>query len=260
MEENCYEIFNLLKREANDKISLFNKHLINEIIYYLDKYFLEYRSFLGFEENDTFGIEIECESEKSAKCAVNEIKPLINLDGFKVRPDYSIVHGCEVTSAVLTDTIVSWRNILYVCSLLKSRGYYIGQRTAGHVHVGAHILGEKVSSWFNFIKLWAAYEKVIYRFCYGEYLRERSVIMSFAPPIAGVFFGNYKELKDNKFLTSLDIVKSVSHGVKSQSINFLNVYSLNEYGYGNTIEFRCPNGSLNPIIWQNNINLFEICF
>ena len=25
---------------------------------------------------------------------------------------------------------------------------------------------------------------------------------------------------------------------------------------GNTIEFRCPNGTLNEVIWQNNLNFF----
>lgn len=29
---------------------------------------------------------------------------------------------------------------------------------------------------------------------------------------------------------------------------------------GNTIEVRCPNGTVNPVIWQNNINFFAKLF
>ena len=44
---------------------------------------------------------------------------------------------------------------------------------------------------------------------------------------------------------------------KAQSVNlkaFANNYKT--YQKDNTIEFRFPNGTLNPIIWQNNINVF----
>jgi len=40
--------------------------------------------------------------------------------------------------------------------------------------------------------------------------------------------------------------------------NFQNVFPYQAHSFtpNNTIEFRCPNGTLNPIIWQNNVNLF----
>ncbi len=34
------------------------------------------------------------------------------------------------------------------------------------------------------------------------------------------------------------------------------MFAPGEFWKRNTIEFRCPNGTLNPIIWQNNVNLF----
>lgn len=46
------------------------------------------------------------------------------------------------------------------------------------------------------------------------------------------------------------------HIKKSQAVNFNNIEKFNNYSLDNTIEFRCPNGSLDPVIWQNNVNLF----
>ena len=37
---------------------------------------------------------------------------------------------------------------------------------------------------------------------------------------------------------------------KCKSVNFRPITTLG------TIEFRCPNGTLNEVIWQNNLNLF----
>ena len=49
-----------------------------------------------------------------------------------------------------------------------------------------------------------------------------------------------------------DIVKKLSSITRNQAVNFKNIGSYEK----DTIEFRCPNGTLNPVIWQNNINLF----
>ena len=38
-----------------------------------------------------------------------------------------------------------------------------------------------------------------------------------------------------------------------QNVEFENS---NFFSSGNTIEFRCPNGTLNSVIWQNNVNFF----
>ena len=39
------------------------------------------------------------------------------------------------------------------------------------------------------------------------------------------------------------------------AINFQNVGNPSKFSTNNTIEFRCPNGTLEPVIWQNNVNL-----
>ncbi len=40
-----------------------------------------------------------------------------------------------------------------------------------------------------------------------------------------------------------------------QGVNFQEVYDLRTIKEGNTIEFRTPNGTFSPVIWQNNVNL-----
>ena len=42
-----------------------------------------------------------------------------------------------------------------------------------------------------------------------------------------------------------------------QAINFCNISRKNPGAFKpyNTIEFRCPNGTFDPVIWQNNVNL-----
>ena len=41
-----------------------------------------------------------------------------------------------------------------------------------------------------------------------------------------------------------------------QAINLNNATSRFSIRHNNTIEFRTPNGTLEPVIWQNNLNLF----
>ena len=51
-----------------------------------------------------------------------------------------------------------------------------------------------------------------------------------------------------------EILKLISG--RKRAINFQNITDLTTFESYNTIEFRCPNASLNPVIWQNNLNLF----
>lgn len=123
----------------------------------------------------------------------------------------------------------------------------------GHIHVGTQVLGDKRESWLNFIKFWSVYENVIYRFSYGEYLSARSSI-NYAAPMMKDLFQKYLLFKERG--NSTQVIKSKISYNRYKAINFDHVSHFTEYCNGNTIEFRCPNGSLNPIIWQNNVNLF----
>lgn len=80
--------------------------------------------------------------------------------------------------------------------------------------------------------------------------------MKFAKPISENFWIDSYDLKSKK--ESLDLYILKNNCEKYQAVNFCNVKK-DMYDYfhiENTIEFRCPNGTLNPIIWQNNVNFF----
>ena len=94
------------------------------------------------------------------------------------------------------------------------------------------------------------YEPIIYRFSYGEYQTGRSAIVKYARSMRPFFepilkgdknFNNIKELA-NYFEIRV---------TRYYGINFSNIRNDKK-----TIEFRCPNSSLNHIIWQNNANFF----
>lgn len=81
-------------------------------------------------------------------------------------------------------------------------------------------------------------------------------MFEYAEPVTKVFWEDYEELK-NKDVSLDEIIKKISHRCH-QAVSFFHVSTenYNKLCNGNTIEFRCPNGSLNPAIWQNNVNFF----
>lgn len=54
----------------------------------------------------------------------------------------------------------------------------------------------------------------------------------------------------------LEFYKYIQKIERYKSLNFTNVCSFGKKEEENTIEFRCPNGTLNEVIWQNNLNFF----
>ena len=138
----------------------------------------EMRKELGFLENVTFGIEIEAEHSKKSKIT-NEIDD--SYCDWNVKGDGSLTNGIEVNSPILEDSIESWRDVEGICNIISNNAK-VDKNTGGHIHIGAHILGDKPECWLNFLRLWSTYENVIYRFSYGEFLVARPAIKRYAKP------------------------------------------------------------------------------
>ena len=124
----------------------------------------------------------------------------------------------------------------------------------GHIHVGAHILKGDYNYWRKFIKLYATYEHVLFRFLYGDKITARKNLIKYARPISNKVFMNIKlinEAKDMNEIRSAILAKD-----RYQSINFNNINFLKSSlkAYRNTVEFRSPNSSVDEVIIQNNIN------
>lgn len=243
-----YRIFEILKPDGNDKLSKMPGLELQEILFYINKYYLELKSSIDLNSNDTFGFEIEVE-KLIKKRIENSLKSYIDTKNWKLKIDPTLDYGNEITTPILYDKKEIWQDIKNVCNLLR-KDSIIWLNSAGHIHVGTQVLGGKPNSWLNFIHLWSIYENVIYRFLYGEYLTARYSISTYAKPLALKFYNIYQRLNNSDYNIS-DIIGSVDNP-KGYAINFKNVKDFDKILDKNTIECRVPNSSLNSIIWQNN--------
>ncbi len=253
--ENNKKIFDYFKECNNDNLSSLNGTDFKDFLSLLNLYYLELRDYLNLECEDTFGLEIEFEDSNNDNI-FNDIK-----SNWFLKDDGSLYNGGEVTSSTLFDAKRNWDDLRYMCDLIAQNSKP-GLLAAGHIHIGVQALGNDYDSWLTFIKLWSTYENVLFRYSYNAYLTERSKQDFYAAPIA-------KKLWDASFL--MDKSKCIGEDdhfkyyrffdnlpqLRNQAVNFLNVFDVFRKLYKNTIEFRCPNATLNPIIWQNNVNVFS---
>jgi len=152
--------------------------------------------------------------------------------------------GLEINSPILNDNDKTWKELKKVCSIVKENAK-IGEHSGGHIHVGAQILENDYKSLLNFAKLWSVYENILFRFFYGEFLTPRPSLPKYASPNAQRLYHYYCE---NKNYNDGDILLDYLPNDKFYSINFEHVKSLEKYINKNTFEFRCPNGTLEPVI------------
>ena len=250
--DNDESIFQFIKPDSNDALSNLSGLELLQLITLIDKYYIHLRSSLQLEKSTTFGVEIEFENADTD--TINEKLLEVFPDrSWRSKYDGSLRCGGEIASPVLRDNELCWNNLYTVCSIVEPHAS-IEERSGGHIHIGAHILGLDKQSWLNFLKIWAVYENVIFRFTYGEFLTARPSIYDFAPSTAKLFWKTYQKTKMN-FASLEAVFRNVSE-TRYQAVNFNNIMtnSTNAYSERNTVEFRCPNGTLIPAVWQNNVN------
>ena len=247
-------IFKFLNPNGNDKLTKMHKLDLQNLIILIDDYYIQLREQLGFEQYVTFGLELEFEDAMRERI-VSKLNIAFPNGDWIIKDEPSLRDGYEINSPILRDTNKNWENLNKVCNIVE-RFATIGERSGGHIHAGTQTLGKKTNSWLNFIKLWSVYENVIFRFAYGSYLTARSNIKSYAAPCAKEFWNDYMLLK-NSNVSLVDIITRIQHK-RHQAVNFSKVYipSCHKFEPNNTIEFRCPNGTSDAAIWQNNTNLF----
>lgn len=242
---------NFLELSNSDRLS---------IISLIKQYSIGLRDRLNFDEDITFGLEIEFENAKR-KVIEGELAELFSDGKYSVVDDRSLLNGGEINSPILVNNENTWRELSKVCEIV-SKNAYVLDNVGGHIHIGMHVLGNNPKYWANFAKLWAAYENVIFRFLYGEYISPRSGIVEQAFPIARDFIGDFDKIIARKediiscyMLKLLDKAKVRKRCVNLTNISDTDAYNYDIVGNKNTIEFRSPNGTFDPVIWQNNVNL-----
>ena len=266
-------IYGYLDPKNNNHLSTLDGEELQKLIILLDELTIKLRNNLGFDKNNTFGIEIEVEKASINKI-IDELKlyykeldknRLFSKDTVEwtLKYDGSLDRGLEIVSNPLTDEEIKWKQIKEICELINP-WCVIGKNSSIHVHLGAQILGDDVQAWLNFCALWSTYENVIYRFLYGDFLTGRPSITEYAEPISENLWKDYEEMITNKELNLKELIRKISYD-KYKAVNFLHVDYLNcsEFKNKNTIESRGSNTSLEAAIIQNYINLliklFEYC-
>lgn len=224
---------------------------------YLSQMLLEYRDKLNFNRSTTFGMEIEFENAK-----YNDIKSKIeSIDDWEIKGDISVMktigitkYGGEIVSPICDDSKETWDELKEICNILKKNDATCTNRTGGHVHVGIQEFKNNYESYKNFLILYAVYEPIIYRFLAGESTKIRSNASRYARPFA------YRILVEKNNVINFDSIYDVRYFIyrnnerKGYGINIANINLTNMHQDKNTIEFRSPNGTIEEVIWQNNVN------
>lgn len=224
-----------------------------QYLHELKDYVISYRDNLNIRKKQTFGIEIEFMAKREDRIDENQVKSydFKFYDVYEEVGELSNFYQGEMVSLVFHDDCKSWKKIKKMCEYLQQNKAFINDLCGGHIHIGSQALLKNVDL-NRFIKLWGIFEDIIYYFSYGEQFTNREVIDKYAAPMA---FKIDQFLLENHKLTIKNIHQYFGE-YKENAVEFTRMYQLKKEKKDNTIEFRCPNGTLNPIIWQNNINFF----
>lgn len=244
------DVFKNLDVNKNNKLSTFNNDNIEILLKNILSYKLEYRDIINLEKTSSFGLEIEF---KNLNRNINLNYKLVDFNKWNLEKEF-FLYGYELISPILFDSEKNWTNLEIICKLIKKYGE-INSDCGAHIHIGTQVIGNKEESWLNFIILWSIFEPVILKFTDGEYSFHRPDMDEYATIVREKFLYLYEIYEKNDGFSIDKFIRDAFCNHKTTAINFNNVAKDKCYKKGNTIEFRTPNGTLNPIIWQNNVNL-----
>lgn len=210
------------------------------LIAQLDNNPLMYRELLTIPQDINFGLEIELEKVKS-DLVYQLVKKNLG-DRWYVKDDKSLIEGysAEIVSPVLQNQIHTWKLLKKLGELLKhlSPSY---NNCSFQINFDGSLL-PSVEDRVRFIKLFAVYEDIIYRFSKGDDEFYRDSLDTYASPII-LALKDTLRYEDNE--TIIDrFSNNKRYGIMFKTNNI------------DLIEFRTPNGTNNPILWQNYITTF----
>ena len=195
----------------------------------------------------TIGIEIESEGEYSSEI------PKIILNGqWKSKTDNSLENGVEIVSTILDGSEQDSKEIYQICEFLNGIRQSTSDRCGAHIHIGADFLTNK-QAYINLLEIFGNCEEIIYAISNESGSTIREGISQYCLPIAvklekGLENGILDSEEEMRgFIEQLQILQEDRYS----GINFMNIGTSK-----NTIEFRTPNGTINPDVWIENINLF----
>ena len=207
-----------------------------------------YRDSLELSPLTKFGLEIEMDHLSLNK--INDIKDKYdNKKGYIVYEDTSLKNGgIELATRVMGNLPKNWLELKELSDYLKKKRPDF-ENSSLQVNLNCHM---DYNELVFFLKLYAYYEDIIYRYSKGNDRVLRYSVDIYAHSIREALKRTINFGKDE-----IDIVEaflnSKSFGVALKD----NDGKENLISGINLIEFRTPNGTLNPILWQNYVMLFQ---
>ena len=200
---------------------------------------MEFRSKLTLPHRVNFGLELELDKVDSS-----EVRNLVsrNIGGdFSVKNDKSLTTGmnAEINTPVLRNSKATWELLKKMGELLKKINASY-DRCSFQVNFDGSLL-PSVEDRVRFLKLYAMYEDIVYRFSKGEDPNYRDSIEEYASPIILTLKG---VLSINN-----DAVVDMFSNQKRYGICFKTKNC-------DLIEFRTPNMTDNVCLWQNYVTFF----
>ena len=200
----------------------------------------------------TIGVEIESEGLASREEIEKIIGNLLKERTWELSSDITLINGTEAISPILRKDTAS-HEIYTVCNALYSLGQETSERCGGHIHIGADYLTD-LQDWKNLRNIWNNTEKILYIISNRKGEIPRAGVLGYAQPISGKDESKQKtiNLENESDLENFIAETKIIQGTRYSGINYVNVGEEEK----NTIEFRLPNGTLDPTTWIENINLF----
>lgn len=199
-----------------------------------------FRPQLTIPKNINFGLEIELE-DIDFDIVESKVKKQFG-ESFKVKTDKSLRrdHNAEIVTSVLRNTKETWIMLKKLTKLIQVLQPHF-DNCSFQINYDASLL-PTIEDKVRFLKLFAVYEDIIYRFSKGEDEHYRDSIDEYASPIILQLKG-YMNIADDRTM-----VEMFTHH-KRHGINF-------KKNPKELIEFRTPNSTHNIVLWQNYITTF----
>ena len=246
-------IFKSYKPNKNTIFSELSTIELNNFLKLLENYNITFRNKLDLPRNYSFGFEFEMELNDSIAIRRSLFKNRL-YPQYQLKREDTVHNGGEIATPILHNIRADWHKVKQVLGIITPNANNI-DTCGAHIHIGSQIMSSNKKDWENFLMFWSLYENVITRFLNGEYLNTRLSANEYAKPARELFINailNNKldKLEDNSELAFNDI--SVD---RFYVINLNDVSNTQKEELNDTIEFRGANGTFNPIIWQNNLNM-----
>ncbi len=244
--------------ERNFWLSSLKKRELIELFLFLQKEKIIYCDELNSDLSFRFGLELEFMKGNLEWIKERLREKFLIREGsryhqWQLKVDTSIPNNkeyiLEVVSPILENTKQSWYELEKVCQILNEQNVCISPLCGGHIHVDFNIFKEDATSVKRFLLFYALFEHILFRYRAGEYLNPRNGCMIFAKPLANYIKENLVFDFLRRGYSSRYLFEKISYEYKEKRSAIF--YNENN----NTLEFRFFNASLDPVVWQNNVNV-----